>query len=264
MCCSCCGNSRQTKILVGVNITYFIFGFLYLICGTFGSILTADGKLPVANNGNISCAIILMILSLFGIFVTCRRSKFFLSIYFCLLAILCVAQLSISIYCFSVTRETEEKLMEDAWKDCDENLWEYIWETEEVFLCCGFDDNDYRRDFTNRDNRTKLERFICIDRVEDCAGSVTTTSKYLDETLNYLNIETTTEFLDIDIPTLSPDDLVCGTCKEELVNQTHRIYNFQGGIALVVAFLEMLPIYLAYRQWKYVSSTEEEIALNNF
>ena len=114
------------------------------------------------------------------------------------------------------------------------------------------------------ENRTRIERFICIDRVEDCLREATTVNYQFDENLNFQDIKTTTEFTIADIPTLSPDDLACGPCKEELVNEAHRIYHFQGSIALIVAFFEVFAIYLAYQQWKKVSTTEEEIALSNF
>ena len=185
MCCRCFGSTRETKILVGTNITYIVIGFLYMICASFGSIITINGKVPIANDGNFSCAIILLIVSAVGILATCARNKLCLLIYFCALAILCISQVSISIACFSVTREKEEKLMEDGWNDCDENLPSYIWDAEEVFLCCGFDENDYRRNFTNMENRTRIERFICIDRVEDCLREATTVNYQFDENLNF-------------------------------------------------------------------------------
>ena len=153
--------------------------------------------------------------------------------------------------------------MEDAWNDCEENLPQYIWDAEELFECCGYDWNDYRRNFTDMSARARLERAVCFDRVTSCSKSAAFKIHHVDENQPFHAEETTTEFIFPTI-TFSPDDLVCDTCQWELVNQTNRIYNFQGGIALVVAFLELIPIYLAYNQWKNVSRTEEDVALSNF
>ena len=259
MCC--CGHSRERKKIVAVNVTYFIFGFLYFFCGTFGSILT---KLPIIK-GNMACGIILMIVSLFGLLATCWKNRLLLLIYVGILILLSISQLSISIACFSVSKEREAELMEDAWNDCDANNIPYIHDAEMLFMCCGYDENDYRRDFENMENKTRLERLYCFGGVENCARVTTTTttpSPPVNTNVSSEELEATTQ--NPIFPTFSPDDLVCGPCKEGLVGQTHQIFNFQGGIALVVAFLELIPIFLAYKQWKHESRTEEEIVLNSF
>ena len=99
-------------------------------------------------------------------------------------------------------------------------------------------------------------------KFENCSNSTTFLNPSVNSNVLLEEVEINTPMPTF--PTFSPDDLVCGTCKEELVGQTHRIYNFQGGIALVVAFLELIPIFLAYKQWKHHSKTEEDTALNSF
>ena len=99
--------------------------------------------------------------------------KQYLLCYIIFIAITVIIQVSISIACLAVQEDREQRIIQEAWDYCEGNNLQYIHDSEAVFRCCGYDELDQRRNFSNKERFYQFERGYCIDIVEDCGNTST-------------------------------------------------------------------------------------------
>merc|ERR1711944_251061 len=86
-----------------------------------------------------------------------------------LLLILSITQLSISCACFSGNHEAMEEIARYWWnRDNERAPFDSIHKNEKRFQCCGYDDEDPRRNPNGSNPAMIAEREWCLKNVDSC------------------------------------------------------------------------------------------------
>ena len=225
-----------------------------ILLGVFsGSIIT---DLPIVP-GLLACGVFLLLLSVIGFVAACKPHRTLLLCYIIFIAIIVAIQVSISIACLAVPKNREERIIQEAWDYCEGNNLQYIHDSEQVYRCCGYDEFDQRRNFSNKDKFFQVERIYCLDRVENCGNTSTINDIDNDKLIVSKRMENNIVSTVSTFTTVPPTTFSCPPCKTELDKQAHRIFDTHGAIGLVLAVVEFLPIFVAYKQWKYTIQHED-------
>ena len=235
---------------------YFLTGLFLILLGAFSSSIITD--LPIVR-GLTACGFFLLILSVIGFVAQCKPHRTLLLCYMIVIAITFIIQVSISIACLAVQEDREESLIHEAWDYCEGNNLQYIHDSELMFRCCGYDEFDQRRNFSNKELFFRIERIYCFDAVENCGNTSTKDANENDKIMvSQQQMENNISTVMVSALTTFPKtQFLCPPCKTDLVKQVHHIFDSRGAIGLVLAIVELLPIFVAYKQWKYTIQHED-------
>lgn len=254
-----CGNNCkcQSKLLVAINIVYLLIGVFIILLGFLGNNSNSTiADLPILP-GLFACGVFLLLLSIIGFVAACKPRRTLQLCYIIFIAITVIIQVSISIACLAVQEDREERIIQEAWDYCEGSNLQYIHDSEAVFRCCGYDELDQRRNFSNKERFYQFERGYCIDIVEDCGNTSTINDIENDKLMVSKSMENNIVTTVSTFTTVPQKKFLCPPCKTELDKQAHRIFKIHGAIGLVFAIVEFLPMFVAYKQWKYTIQHED-------
>ena len=236
------------KFVIGVNIAYIPVSILLIGLGFADfSIFCCLRTLPFIR-GITACGVVLFFLSILGITSFVKRFAKLQNCYTFLLLLLSITQLSISCACFSGTHEKMEEIACYGWgRDNTKAPYDSIHKLEKKFQCCGYDEEDARRDPGVSDPAMLAERLWCLSYVDSCRvkkfasyfGSMD--SQSFSETPN-------NPFLKLSIfsENEASGDLTCPTCQEPVTNQYKKISCMVGGIGLLFALTEFGGCFITF------------------
>ena len=262
---------RCTKrLLVAINIAYIGIAATLIVLGYYYSGYVTDLPLVI---GISACGVLLFALAILGLIATYRQYRMCLFVYMITLIIVFFIQLSISAACIAVDKERTQQIVKESWAGKNDLIpFDYIRIAEIYGRCCGYDEDDPSRHPENieRNSTDYFKLLFCLDVVENCANT-TYLKRNGNRATNLISmkdrIETVHRLTHYDaatiLPPITPDELLCPPCKEVLEDTANRIFNGVGAIGLGLAFIEILPIVVAYKQWKSIATNDESIALTS-
>lgn len=234
------------KFLICVNIAYIPVSILPIELGfSYFSVLCCrflqkiQKPLPFIH-GITACGVVLLLLSILGLTSLVKRFIKMQKLYTFLLLILSITQLSISCACFSGNHGAMEEIARYWWnKDNDYAPFDSIHKNEKRFQCCGYDEEDPRRNPNVLDPAMFAERQWCLKNVDSCSV------KHLISYFGNENLKSSSALLKLlflwhrfSNENEASGDLTCMTCKEPVTNQFKKISCFVGGAGLCFSLTE--------------------------
>ena len=244
--------SVKKKLLIWINIVYVPLSLVLMVLGRLDMIVFWDVHSLKIVKGILVSGIFMLLVSVIGIIVFSRRESKLQLFYTIILSIVAVLQLSIAC-AFSVKNDTEYV----------ENECKYLWEADDKlapydsnhnaevrFQCCGYDEDDQRRNTSNTDIVVVLEREWCIRRVDACELTRTMEQHENDKHMITKLLDSTFRGTNTSVSLT----LTCPSCGKDLVNQLKTIKNSIGAAAIFIALTEFIVVGVAFFYWKYVEN----------
>ena len=147
------------KTLFVIHITNVIVACLLIGVTNYCKNSSEITSIPIVG-GIIACGVLLLIVSILGIYATYQQHQSFLFYYMVSLIVIFIIQFSVSCACLAVDNERVASISKKAWNKADssEGCGD-IHHAEEVFTCCGYDDEDQRLNISNTDYSTSSARY---------------------------------------------------------------------------------------------------------
>ena len=258
-----CSPSFNKKALIGINIAYVLVAFILIGVATYGKNSDQMTSLPIVG-GIMACGIFLLLVAVLGVLATFKQSQLMLFCYMIILLVIFVLQFSISCACLGVDKEREQRLAKKAWDLSNYSPFDAIHDAEKHFECCGYDDDDQRRNPINIRNESSEwwdEIKWCISEIDSCKVNEVTTvvpptetvppTPTVPPTTTGSSVPTaTTEVAPTKVSLKSRNleewKLTCPTCESALDEKIDDAFNASGGLGLFFAFTELFAIILAY------------------
>eukprot|EP00088_Acartia_fossae_P000435 TRINITY_DN10182_c0_g1_i1.p1 TRINITY_DN10182_c0_g1~~TRINITY_DN10182_c0_g1_i1.p1 ORF type:complete len:228 (-),score=41.42 TRINITY_DN10182_c0_g1_i1:605-1255(-) len=143
----CGGYSCSKNTLIILNVCYMIVSFILIGTAVKEKAAGVVVSAPIIG-GVTACGLFLLAISIVGLFGAMKHHQVWLFVYMVVLFLIFIIQFSVSCAALGVSKETEIKLVEEGWKQLQQNGENQIILTaEKTFNCCGL----------NGDNSTKVE-----------------------------------------------------------------------------------------------------------
>lgn len=110
---------------------YQVVGSLLIASGVYGDRYTDLPILPSV----VACGIVLICLSLLGLYGAAKHHQVSLFFYMIILFCLFIVQFAIACSCLAVNERQQASFAEQSWNNIPDNLKE---EVQTTFTCCGF------------------------------------------------------------------------------------------------------------------------------
>lgn len=130
-------------------------GSLLIGCSAYGERYTDLPILPSA----VGCGIVLIFLSLLGIYGAIRHHQVCLFFYMIFLFILFIVQFAIACSCLAVNKHQQEVFARNGWDELDDGLKTEI---QDKFHCCGFNSTAA----TDHPSCDTVNKFCCDNNKE--------------------------------------------------------------------------------------------------
>lgn len=156
---------------------YQVVGVSLIVCSVYGNRFTDLPILPSA----IACGIVLIFLSLLGLYGSFKHHQVSLFFYMIILFCLFIVQFAIACSCLAVNKHQQEVFARQGWDEIDDNL---KGEVQRTFHCCGF--NDTKIPDHPPCDITDVNQFCCKDpKAETCIdGACQPCLKQLEKTID--------------------------------------------------------------------------------
>ena len=237
------------NFLICVNIAFIPVSILLIGIGFSDySILCCTPTAPFIHGISV-CGGVLFLIAILGIVSILKNITKLINLYTFLLLIVSVIQFSISCACFSQTYAVLEQKSPDLWELENEHApFDSIHKIEKNFGCCGYDEDDPRRDPNVSDPVYLVERLWCENNVESCkvrtiAPEVQHVVLGLHNTSQPYSAKRYSQFPHYKNVT----DLPCPICKEPFTRQFKKIIDMVGVIGFLFALIQFAICFLTYK-----------------
>ncbi len=172
-------------------------------------------NLPIIG-GVIASGILLLLVSIGGIYATLKQHQVLLFFYMVILFCLFIVQFSVACACLSVSKETQEKIANEGWSSLNFQLKESV---QQNYVCCGF-----KRDRTDLglSNQTDPMAHPSCNAIDGCNSCTLTEGK----------TECCSDSKD---PKLCP----CPSCIIQVETQISQAFRVTGAVSLFFSFTEV-------------------------
>ncbi|CAG0883040.1 unnamed protein product [Cyprideis torosa] len=130
----CGGYTCSKNTLTGLNIFYILTAFILMGVATYGKAANIVTSVSIVG-GIIVCGVILLLVSVLGLFGAVRHHQVMLFFYMVILFLLFILQFSIAIACLGVGQNDQIELASQGW-DHSSNATRL--DAQQYFDCCGF------------------------------------------------------------------------------------------------------------------------------
>lgn len=145
----CGGFYCSRNSLICLNLLYIVVGGLLIASGLYGNRYTDLPILPSV----VACGIVLIFLSLLGLYGAVKHHQVSLFFYMIILFCLFIVQFAVACSCLAVNQKQQESFAEEGWNTISDPLKE---EVQSTFECCGFYNSTVANDHPSCDAINKI------------------------------------------------------------------------------------------------------------